>query len=236
MYLEVESELMAKDPMAVFVYALKAPESKRQYPRRFKMFLDYLQIPGNLDEQAKEFVLRAKKNSSWVQDSFMRFVIYQIERAKRGEIQESTISNYYKATKLFCEMNELPINWKKISRGIPKGRKAAIDRIPTIEEIRKLIEYPDRRIKPIIFTMISSGIRIGAWDALQWKHIIPFRNEKGEVKAAKLIVYPGDQEEYYTFITPEAYYSVKEWMDFRGSIWRENNRRFMGYEGYMANH
>ena len=107
---------MAKDPMAVFVYALKAPESKRQYPRRFKMFLDYLQIPGNLDEQAKEFVLRAKKNSSWMQDSFMRFVIYQIERAKRGEIQESTISNYYKATKLFCEMNELSINWKKISR------------------------------------------------------------------------------------------------------------------------
>ncbi len=208
---------MAKDPMAVFVYALKAPESKRQYPRRFKMFLDYLQIPGNLDEQAKEFVLRAKKNSSLVQDSFMRFVIYQIERAKRGEIQESTISNYYKATKLFCEMNELPINWKKISRGIPKGRKAAIDRIPTIEEIQKLIEYPDRRIKPIIFTMISSGIRIGAWDALQWKHIVPFRNEEGEVTAAKLIVYPGDQEEYYTFITPEAYYSLKEWMDFRGS-------------------
>ena len=27
----------------------------------------------------------------------MRFIMYQIERAKSGEIAESTISNYYKA-------------------------------------------------------------------------------------------------------------------------------------------
>ena len=27
-----------------FLYALKAPETKRQYPRRLKVFLDFLQI------------------------------------------------------------------------------------------------------------------------------------------------------------------------------------------------
>jgi hypothetical protein len=41
------------DPMAKFMYALKAKESKRQYPRRFKMFLDYLKLEGNINEQAK---------------------------------------------------------------------------------------------------------------------------------------------------------------------------------------
>jgi len=30
----------------------------------------------------------------------MSFIEYQKERAKRGEISESTITNYYKATKL----------------------------------------------------------------------------------------------------------------------------------------
>jgi hypothetical protein len=44
-------------------------------------------------------------------------------------------------------------------------------------KIRKLVEYPDRRIKAIVYTMASSGIRVGAWDYLQWGHIRPF--EKG---------------------------------------------------------
>lgn len=63
--------------------------------------------------------------------------------------------------------------------------------------------------------MISSGIRIGDWDTLQWKHIAPVRDGIGEIITAKLSVYPGDQEEYYTFVSPEAYDSLKEWMDFR---------------------
>ena len=70
-------------------------------------------------------------------------------------------------------MADIPIQWKKISRGIPRVRKFADDRAPTIDEIQKITEYPDRRIKAIVCTMASSGIRVGAWDHLKWKHIIP---------------------------------------------------------------
>jgi integrase len=114
-------------------------------------------------------------------------------------------------------MNDIPVSWKKISRGVPRGRQAANDRAPTIEKIQKLIEYPDRRIKPIVYIMASSGIRLGAWDSLQWKHVMPFVDTDGHVTAARLSVYTGDTEEYYTFITPEAYNALKEWMDFRTS-------------------
>jgi len=71
--------------------------------------------------------------------------------------------------------------------------------------------------------MASSGIRIGAWDSLQWKHISPIYSESGQVIAAKIIVYAGDAEEYYSFITPEAYLSLKEWMDFRKSYGEKIN-------------
>src|SRR5918999_2778169 len=198
------------------MYGLRAPDTKRQYSRRFQYFLDFLRIPGTLEEQAKQFVLKARENQQWAQESLMSFIDFQKDRVRRAEISESTITNYYKATKLFCVMNDIVLNWKKISRGLPSGRRAANDRAPTLEEIQKLVEYPDRRIKPIIYTMVSSGIRIGAWDYLQWKHISPISNNTtGEIIAAKILVYPGDREQYYTFITPEAYNELKEWMDFR---------------------
>lgn len=206
-----------QDPLSVFLYALKAPESRRQYPRRLKVFLDYLKLEGSLEQQTTEFLTRMKQNPQWLQSSLMQFISFQKERARNGEISCSTIANYYKATKLFIEMNiDTPIiNWKKISRGMPSGKKAANDRAPTLDELAKISEYPDRRMKPIIYTMASSGIRLGAWDYLQWKHVEPMTNQEGEVVAAKLTVYAGESEQYFCFIVPVAYTALKEWMDYR---------------------
>ena len=206
--------------MTKFMYALKSKESKRQYPRRFKMFLDYLKLKGTINEQAMQLLLNTKNMPQWTEEKFMDFVSFQLERVSNGEITESTIKNYYKSTKLFCEMNDCAqhVNWKMITRGLPKGRQAANDRAPTIEEIQRLVEYPDRRIKPIVYTMASSGIRLGAWDYLQWKHVKPTADQSGEIIAAKLRVYAGDREEYYTCITGEAYNAIKDWMDFRASF------------------
>ena len=38
---------------------------------------------------------------------------------------------------------------------------------------------------------------------------------------SKLIVYPDEPEQYFTFMTPEAYRAAKEWMDFRASFGEE---------------
>lgn len=76
------------------------------------------------------------------------------------------------------------------------------------------MEYPDRRIKAIVCTTASSGIRLGAWDYIRWRDIRPVtRNEA--VIAAKIVVYAEDAEEYFCFITPEAYHEVEKWMDYR---------------------
>ena len=53
------------------------------------------------------------------------------------------------------------------------------------------------------------------WDYLKWNHIIPIRNDKNEVIAAKIIVYAEEEEEYISFISFEAYYHLKEWMTYR---------------------
>ena len=111
-------------------------------------------------------------------------------------------------------MNDLLVPWKKLTRGLPKAKNYADDRVPTIEEIRKIASYPDWRIKGIIYTMASSGIRLGAWDYLKWAHVIPLKRV-GQLIAAKIIVYAGDLEQYFSFISVEAYLELKKWMEFR---------------------
>lgn len=69
--------------------------------------------------------------------------------------------------------------------------------------------------------MVSGGFRMGAWDYLRWKHVTPLKREEGEIIGAKMVIYAGESEEYYCFITPEAYLSLREWMDFRQSSGEE---------------
>lgn len=89
----------------------------------------------------------------------MSFLTEYKDRYDLREITGSTIRNYIKVVELLCEMNYIAIPWKKITRGLPKGRRWADDRAPSTDEIRRLCENPDRRIKPLVYTMCSSGIR-----------------------------------------------------------------------------
>jgi hypothetical protein len=54
-----------ENPLAMFLYALKAPESKRQYPKRLKVFLDFLTSTkelsySDLENQCKEFMTKSQ--------------------------------------------------------------------------------------------------------------------------------------------------------------------------------
>jgi hypothetical protein len=58
------STSFAKYPMAriSICSGFRNPESKRQYPRRIKMFFDFLGFRGTLEEHAKESLRNAKQN------------------------------------------------------------------------------------------------------------------------------------------------------------------------------
>ena len=113
------------------MYALKSSESRRQYPRRLMVFFDFIGLAGTLREQAVEFLNRLKLDMNTEQDNVIRFLDFHKERVRRKELAAGTVKNYYRAVKLFCEMNDLSLNWKKISRGLLRVKKSSSDRAPT---------------------------------------------------------------------------------------------------------
>jgi len=205
-------------PYLMFKYAIKTEITRKYYERRLKKFFDFIEFETTelpIDYRCNKFAEKAKNNTNWTLSKIIQFLQYQKERVEKEEITAGTLKNFVKSLKVFCEMSDISLPWKKITRGLPNARQSANDRAPMIEEIKKLVEYPDRRIKPIVYTMISSGIRLGAWDYLKWKHIIPLSNDEEKVLAAKIIVYSGEDDEYYSFLTPEAYNSLLDWIKIR---------------------
>ena len=203
-----------------FYDGIKSEYTKNFYVRKLEIFLNHIGLKGTLEHKAKKFLTHARTDPEWAENEIYKYTKHEKKRAEKGEISTSTIRNFFKPIRLLCLMNKVNLSWEIIQRTIPHGREVADDRKPTQEEIQKILQYPDKRIKPLVLTMASSGIRLGAWQYLKWKHVTPVERDGKdgrEIVAAQIKVYAKEPEEYDTFITPEAYYAIKEWMDHRAS-------------------
>jgi hypothetical protein len=170
-------------PVSYAFKYLNSPDTQRQYPKRLKLFFDHVELPGkDIEVQGQAFLDIARENQHWAEEKILLFLDFQKQRVLKKELAAGTLKNLCLAIKTFYEAygDLLPaLNWKRISKALPRAKSSSNDRAPTLEEIRKLCEYPDRRIKPIVYTMCSSGIRLGAWDYLRWKYMSTITNEKG---------------------------------------------------------
>ncbi len=200
--------------MTEFLNAIKNPLTRDHYQRHLAPFFDFLKLEGPSNERARAFVTQAKHDNQWATYQINEYLRMQKLRAEKKEISESTLANYWKPVKLLCEESDIILNWRRIMRRIPKGLSYAEDTIPTTEEIRTLCSYPDPRIKSAVLIMESAGCRIGAFDTLDYGHIEPIKKGR-ELVAAKIILYPGTTDKYYSFLTPEAFRAIEEYITHR---------------------
>jgi hypothetical protein len=210
-------------PLASFRYVLPLKNTQIDYVIRLGYFFDYLQVAASsssstIEDKAAKFLERALNDHKWAHDCLIRYINYLKNDTTRN-LSGGSVNNYYAPIRLFYEANGINLNGKWISKGLPPASHIANDRAPTLEELRKLVEYPDRRIKVIVYVMASSGIRVDAWNYLKYKHITPLYSPQNDkvVIAAKLKIYDTKPDPYYTFCTPEAYQAIEEYMQFRAS-------------------
>ena len=114
--------------MSNFLYALKIPNTRKKYTERLKFFFNSVfENQKDIESQAIEFVKKAKSDD-WVYSAFINFITTQNKRIEKGEVTAGTVRNYYKPAKLFCDQNDIIVNWKKITRGMMKEKQYADDK------------------------------------------------------------------------------------------------------------
>ena len=145
------------------------------------------------------------------------FVLFLQAKISNGQITAGTAHSMIPPVKLFCEMNDIILNWRKINKLLPHGNGNATDEAYTRELIKKMLEHSDLRAKIPILFMASSGMRLGGFAGLRDGDIRPIYDEVTGKKliAAHVVVYKGTDDEYDTFISPEAFSTYQEYRNLR---------------------
>jgi integrase len=131
---------------------------------------------------------------------------------------EKKVSTQYKnlivaTIKHACDMNDVLLNWKRIKKFVRSTKTgneiAGRDRGYTHQEIQKILEFSDQRIRTAFLILVSTGIRIGALTPLKVGDL-----EKID-DLYKVTVYSGDKEQYTTYTTPEAAKEIDNYLAYR---------------------
>ncbi len=101
----------------MFIYAIRSPYTKESYFRRLRRFFDAIELCNDMEmqERCNAFAYRARTDYNWAFSNILRFLQSQKERVERKEITGGTLRNYVKTIKMFCEVTDIIIPWKKIS-------------------------------------------------------------------------------------------------------------------------
>ena len=190
-----------------FLRGFRAGSTRESYAKKLRLFLEW----ASLGSDALLGLMRGDPRR--FEQTLLDYGDYLREKGLSG----SSIRQVLQAVKHFAIMNDVEegsIHWMKISKMVPKVRKIGLDRAPSKEEIRKLLEHADIRMKALILLLSSSGIRIGSVEHLRWRHLQEIvRDGK---RFAKLIVSEAKGgASYVTFISPEAYEVLLEYRKLR---------------------
>jgi hypothetical protein len=110
----LETEILTTEPYQDFLFAMNSPVTRERYSTRLRSFFVHIGIEGTtMEERCRRFVEKVKEseeengNSKWAYATVIKFLQYQKDRCDKKEIAGSTVRGYYKAVKLFLEVNDI---------------------------------------------------------------------------------------------------------------------------------
>jgi hypothetical protein len=134
-----EQQGMVASPYILFAYSIRSPYTKESYFRRPRRFFDAISLEGpTFESRCNLFADNGRQHPNWAFNSILKFIFAEKQQVESKKITGGTLRNSVKTIKIFCEVTDVMIPWKKITRGLPRVKRYADDRAPTLEEIRKI--------------------------------------------------------------------------------------------------
>jgi integrase len=191
-----------------FINAIRSEVTRKNYTFAIKKYMQYQKF------NKLEDLLTYSSSSSLPTDTKLiesRIISYIVHLKNVEKIGHGTINGYIAAIMLFYAVNDINLNRKKIALYLPEQQKISDDRGYSTEEIAKMLEASDNRVRALILLLASTGVRIGSVADLKLKHLhmIP------KYGIYKIIVYAGYKEEYFCFTTTEAANAIQTYLQFR---------------------
>jgi len=178
-----------------FLDSLKSERTKEQYAYHLKRFTRYEKVSDKTPDTHVISYLMSMKNEG-LSSSYRNVAL-------------AAIKHYY-------EMNDILLNWKKVSRFIGEQKFDNQIRGYNHEEIQKLLFVADVKYKCVILTLCSTGMRR---EALVQINPIKDMEYLDDYKLYKIRIYRNTKWEQICFTTPEAANAINLHMQTR-------NRRY----------
>ncbi len=191
--------------LELFEQSIKSEYTRKVYIVCLKK---YFQFPGSGKFIECDHTTDPRKVEQHVID-------FVISKKKEGK-GFSGIKNYVSAICKYYKIKDVYINTNKILQFLPEFRKSKKDREYEHEEIQKLLEIADERMRVVILLSASTGMRIGAIPDLRLRNIEQVSTESGsELPIHKITVYENTNDEYVTFTTPECTIAIHNYLKMR---------------------
>jgi integrase len=188
--------------------SLKSPSTSKAYYYALKYYLDYRKL-SNLEELLANTTAAVIVNTKVIESQIVDYLTYlKLEKKTSYAYRSLQLA----AIKHFYRMNDIELNWLKISKYMGEQIKVVRDRAYTTEEIQQILLKADERMRVIILLLASTGMRIGAIPSLKIRGIAKIE----ELDIYKITVYEGSsQDEYFTFCTPECANAIDSYLAYR---------------------
>ena len=126
------------EELKLLLESCRSEETKKTYAFGLQKYFAFVGGEHKLPKATKD-----------IENKIIEYIIY----LKKEGMSYQGISNYIVPVKSFYAINDVTLNVKKIAKFMPENRKVKTDRSYEHEEISKLLQIADERMRVVILVL-----------------------------------------------------------------------------------